>query len=300
MLRRRLFVVAFFGLWVASCDEPGGSSGQADADSSAGDADSAAPPDGTADSDTRPDGTADTDTRPDVTTGTDTAVGDTDVGPTPDWGDDEALLAWLGAVVAQCPPTSLSTAPVLWKMTMITEYGCVVRHPEEWITNLQPGVFTVTADASQHVGYMVVGTYLQGYDWTEVTLGDHLVAELRKTYPDLVVLAADTATDPYGIGVRFRVIIMKFEMDGTRTLGVAKIVHDGCSALLNNCALTASITWAPAAELPTWACTLAQIEATLHCPSGGGDECDENDCDTSCKTEGHDGGTCVGDNCMCY
>ena len=275
-----VFVLPIGGLGVTGCDSAGGSD---TGDSTIVDTDTALP-----------DATGDTDTAlPD-------ASGDTDIGPVPDWGDDEALVAWLGSIVATCPPTSLSTAPGLWKMTRITDYGCTVRHPEEWVTVLQPGSFEVTSDASRQVGYSVVGTYLSGTDWSETTLGDYLVTELRKNYPDLVVLAATTTTDPYGLGTRFRVLVLKFALDGTRSLGVAKVLFAGCSAVLDNCALTASITWAPAVELPIWACMLAQIEATLHCPSGGGYECEEDDCNTSCIGQGKDGGTCVGDSCMCY
>lgn len=298
MLRRRLFVLVVFALWIASCDAPGGGTGGGDG---------SAPPDGTTDAaDGTTGDTSPADTKVDGTSGTDATswpdtTGDTSIGPAPDWGDDEALLAWLVAVVRTCPPMSYSTAPGLWKMTMITDYGCIVRHPEEWIVHLQPGIFEVTADATRHVGYSVVGTYLEGTDWDEVSLGDYLIAELQKGYPDLRVLGADTETDPYGFGTRFRVIIMKFTMDGTRELGVAKVLHAGCSWVLNNCALTASISWAPVEELPIWACTLGQIEATLRCPSGGeAPECDEGDCDTSCKGQGNTGGTCIGDNCMCF
>lgn len=287
MLRRLLPLFVSSGL--VACAEPGGGSGQNDGTS--------VPPDGTADTTTLPDTSHDTTTAPD-TTGD--VPADTEVGPLPDWGDDDALLAWLGAIVQTCPPMSYSTAPGLWEMTLITDYGCTVRHPGEWVTDLQPGYFEATSDARRQVGYAVVGTYLAGTDWDEVSLGDLVVSELQKVYPDLAVLAADSESDPYGFGMRFRVIVMKFTNDGTRSLGVAKVLHGGCSWVLNNCPLTASITWAPAAELPLWACLLGQIEATLRCPSGGGTTCDENDCDATCKAQGGTGGTCVGDSCMCH
>ncbi|MFO0750835.1 MAG: hypothetical protein U1F43_34970 [Myxococcota bacterium] len=208
-------------------------------------------------------------------------------------------MAWLEAVVATCPPTSLSTAPVGWETELITSGGCTVRYPAGWVSTLAPGAYECTRDASRDVGYHLVATALPGVDWDEVSRGDELVADLTDTYPDLAVLSAASASDPYGVGIRYRVIIAKLTLGGAHTLAVFKVVHSGCSVVLASCPLTASLTWAPAAELPAWACTLAQIEATLHCPSGGGDTCDEGDCDASCRDDGQDGGTCVGDSCMC-
>jgi hypothetical protein len=281
-MRIQAIPLVLFAACSFRCDSPGGSAGPI------GDAPlSDAPSDLGGDSDGA---------TPDTLTD---SAGDTDIGPLPSWDDDDALLAWLVAVVATCPPMSYSTAPGLWTMSLITEGGCVVRHPEDWIASLSPGIFEVTADESRHVGYSIVGTYLEGIDWTEVSLGDYVVSELQKVYPDLALLSATTTSDPYGFGILFRVIVAKFELDGTRSLGVVKVTHAGCSAVLGNCALTASITWAPAAELPRWACTLAQIEATFRCPSAGGSDCDEGDCDSTCKAGGNNGGTCVGDDCMC-
>lgn len=229
-------------------------------------------------------------------TGLPDGLGDADPGDVPSWEDDDALAAWLYAVAAGCPPMSLSTAPGEWGTSLLTDSGCTVRHPSGWPTTLEPGRFEVTTDASRRVGYSIVATYVAGVDWDEGSLGDLLVDELRQDLPDLEVIAAATQEDPYGLGVRLRVLVMKLTLDDLPTLAVAKVVHQGCSIILGSCPLTAGLAWAPAAELPDWACTLAQIEATLHCPSGGGLECDAEACDASCA----EGGTCVGDTCMCH
>ena len=225
-----------------------------------------------------------------------------DAGAPPPWEDHAALTAWVEAVAAGCPPVSLSTAPVGWSSALVTPAGCTVKHPPDWTPSPSTGLFMVTNGPAGLVGWLIAGTWVQGTTWTVETLGDHLVEQLRVDHPDLVVVNAwtDSATDPFGVTTYLRTLLLRFTQAMVQSVGLFKVVHTECSVLLGACPLTASGAWAPVAELPTWACTLAQVEATFYCPSGGGTGCDEGQCDATCKEGGSTGGTCVGDQCTCY
>jgi len=231
----------------------------------------------------------------DVVTPTDTTV-------PPSWEDDDALLAWLLAIVAGCPPTSLSTAPGDWETSLLTEGGCTVRHPADWLTKASTGLFTTTRDATEQVGWLVVASAVEGVEWDVDSLSSYLIDQLRADYPDIAVIGAwtDPLVDPWGVTTWMKTQVVKLTHSGARSLGVFKLVHTACSPILGLCPLTATGSWAPLPQLPTWACTLAQIEATLRCPSSGGESCDDDTCDQACRDTGNDGGSCVGDHCACY
>lgn len=220
--------------------------------------------------------------------------------PTPRREDDPTLLARLLRAVAACPRMSISTVPFDWQMSLVTANGCAVHHPPAWLPVAQPGVFKVAAPPAEHTGWLILGTYLPGTYWNDETLADFTVHELTKLHPDLAVIHASTQTDPWGLGVRIRHVVVKLTQDGVPSIGVVKVIHAQCSAILNNCALTAMVSWTTTAELRTWTCPLGQIEATFRCPSGGGSDCRDPDCHASCRADGNAGGRCVGDTCSCF
>ncbi len=234
---------------------------------------------------------------PDVVAGED-APRTTPEGPPP-YNDDQAILDYCTQVLLQCPPVSLSTVPGGWQLVQITDSGCTTWAPPGWVTAVDGPSLEITPDAAGAAGYFVLATYVEGVDWDEASLADALFLELKQEYPDIQVLKEETLTDPFGMGLKIRVVSVKFRLSGVETVGVYRVVHYECSPILNACPLTATGTWVPLAQVPAMACTLAQIDAALRCPSGGPTECSEGECDTTCKAMGFAGGTCVGDDCTC-
>ena len=210
--------------------------------------------------------------------------------------EDPALVAKLVRAVAACPRMSISTVPFDWRMSLVTQSGCAVHHPPQWPPVAEPGVFKVAQPPAELTGWLIIGTYLPGTHWTDESLADFTVQELTRLHPDLAVIHSATEMDRWGLGVRIRQVIVKLTNQGVASVGVIKVIHAQCSPILNNCALTAMVSWTPVAELSTWACPLGQIEATFRCPSGGGSYCRDHECDASCAR----GGRCVGDTCSCY
>ncbi len=220
-------------------------------------------------------------------------------GNVPSYDDDQAILDYCEAVLMQCPPLSQSTVPAGWDMLMVTESGCTVHAPPGWLHGVDGVTFEVTKDAAGTAGYFVLATYVPGTDWNEATLADYLYQELLNDYPDMKILKAETFTDSFGLGLKIRVVSVKFTQGGLPTVGVLRVVHYECSMILGNCPLTSTGVWVPLAEVASLSCTLAQIDASLRCPSGGGSDCSEGECDTYCKSQGYSSGSCVGDDCQC-
>ena len=221
----------------------------------------------------------------------------------PSYADNEAIIEYVGTVGALCPQVSSLTIPGTWYLLMIGQTGCSVSLPPSWTgastEELGSTTFMAQSDASQTAGYFVFLGSLQGVDWTEITLGDLMVDELRSDHPDLEVVRAWTTDDPFGLSVKIRTILVKYDGRTTPSLGLVRVVHTGCSTLTNTCPLTSSAQWAPLADLSTYSCDLSQIDASVRCPSSGGSDCDEAECNTACQSAGHDHGYCSGNNCIC-
>ena len=235
--------------------------------------------------------------------GADTGGGGADtggggIGGVPSFDDDAAILAWSEAIIGQCPPVSSSTVPAGWQTYLVGDQGCAVRGPPGWPAQQEPGWLQLASDAEETAGYFLMIGWLEGTAWTAETIGDQVLAMLQQEVPDLTVLEVTEGPDPYGLGITFRVIATKFTSDGVQAVGNLLVIHTPCSAILDRCALTVSGGWTALAQLPDYACTVAQISASLTCPQGGGG-CIDSECDASCKASGKAWGTCVGDYCDC-
>ena len=222
-----------------------------------------------------------------------------DPGPVPSYSDNQAILDYCTAVVLNCPPVSVSTVPGDWYMVPVNDQGCTLYAPQGWNATIDGTVLNVTSDPGGTAGYFINASQVAGVQWNEVSLAELLKQELVKVYPDLVVLKEETWTDPYGMGLKIRVVSIKFTKGGVPTVGNFRVIFYECSVILNSCPLTASGTWVPLSQVESLACTLAQIDASLRCPSGGSTDCNEGSCDTSCKSMGYSNGYCSGDDCTC-
>ena len=236
--------------------------------------------------------------------GDETDVGQVDPPPAaPSYDDNDAIIEYVGTVGASCPQVSSLTIPGTWYLLMIGQTGCSVSLPPSWTGDSTEGLgsttFMAQSDATQTAGYFVYLGTLQGVDWTEVSLGDLMVDNLRNDNPDLEVVGAWTTDDLFGLSVKIRTILVKYGRNTTPSIAVVRIVHTGCSTLTNTCPLTSSAQWAPLAELSTYSCDLAQIDASVRCPSSGGSDCDEAECNTACQGAGHEHGYCSGNSCVC-
>lgn len=190
------------------------------------------------------------------------------------------------------------TVPGGWAMSMLGESGCVIYTPS-WQAIPSDWIWQWVSDDTRHTGLMIISGSVQGTSWDEVSLADEVVDGLAKIHPDLDVIASASQDDPYGTGWRIRSLLLRFTNEGTPSVAALRLVHGGCSVVLGTCAVTADVMWTPVDAYSATACTLLQVEASFHCPSKGGYECDEGDCDAGCKAKGSAGGVCVGDNCMC-
>lgn len=219
-------------------------------------------------------------------------------GETPDFQDGPAIVAWLVDVARACPQVSKLTVPGGWAMSMVGDKGCMLYTPA-WIASDDGTTWSWVTDAQRSAGFLIVAGAMSGTGWDEVSLAGVVVDALRAQYPDLAVLAADSADDPFGTGWRIRTLIVRFTNGALPSVGIVRVVHGGCSVPLDACPLTASALWAPLATLPAQACTLAQVEASFHCPQAGGSDCEEGPCNEACKAGGSDHGYCSGNNCVC-
>lgn len=220
------------------------------------------------------------------------------IGPQPEFTDGEALAAWMLQVAEACPQASSLTVPGGWAMSMLAESGCVIYTPS-WEAIPSDGIWQWVSDDTRLTGLMIIAGSVQGTGWDEASLADIVIDGLAKIHPDLDVIASASQDDPYGTGWRIRSLLLRFTNEGTPSVGALRLVHGGCSVVLGTCAVTADVMWTPVDAYSATACTLLQVEASFHCPSKGGNECDEGDCDAGCKAKGSAGGVCVGDNCMC-
>ena len=222
---------------------------------------------------------------------------------TPSYDDDQAIIEYTEAVGAACPQVSSLTVPGNWYLLMIGQTGCSVSLPPSWTggstEDLASTTFMAQSDAEQTAGYLVFFGSVQGTDWTEESLGDLMIGELRTDHPDLAVVGAWTADDPFGLGVKVRTLLVKFDRNSTPSLALVRVIHTGCSALTNSCPLTSNAQWAPLADLSAHSCDLTQIDASVRCPSSGGSDCDQAACDAACQTAGSDHGYCSGNDCIC-
>jgi len=216
----------------------------------------------------------------------------------PAFDDDDAINEYSQAVTAQCPPVSSSTVPGSWQLAMVGETGCTVYHPPGWLTGSQ-GTYFSAATKGNEAGYFILNGYLEGTAWDEVSIGDALVVELKKSHPDMKVISEATIPDPWGLGLKIRYLGLKFTNGKVPSVGLLRIVFTQCSVILNNCPLISSGTWAPLAELTDYACVLGQVDASLKCPSGGSTDCDDQTCNSECVSRGHAYGYCSQGYCNC-
>jgi hypothetical protein len=216
----------------------------------------------------------------------------------PAFDDDDGIRAWGEAALAACGPIS-SAPPASWEMVLIGDTGCTVHRPPAWTFEVEGASVWLYASAEEEAGVMLLGGVLEGTAWTATTILDGIVDTLREQYPDITIIDAGEGPDPYGLGIVVRIASLKFHDGDVPMVGMLRVIHSPCSDLLGTCPLTAAGTWAPLATLPDFACTLAQIDATVTCPKPGGENCDEGACDGDCKGEGSAYGYCSNDTCVC-
>lgn len=216
----------------------------------------------------------------------------------PAYDDDDGIRAWGEAALAGCG-TITSSVPPGWEMVLIGDTGCTVHRPSTWPFEVEGASAWIYASAEEEAGIMLLNGYLEGTAWTAESILDSVLDQLRATYPDITVIDQGEGPDPYGLNLVIRIASLKFHDGEVPMVGMLRVIHHGCSPILGNCPLTATGTWSPLAQLPDFACTLSQIDATVKCPQGGGDNCEQGQCDTDCKAKGSAYGYCSNDNCVC-
>ena len=216
----------------------------------------------------------------------------------PGYDDDDGIRAWGDAALAACGTIS-STIPPGWEMVLIGDTGCTVHRPPAWTFEVEGASVWLYASAAEEAGVMLLNGILEGTAWTAESILDALLEQLRESYPDIEIIDVGEGPDPYGLGLVIRIASVKFHDGEVPMVGMLRVIRSECSALLGTCPLTAAGTWAPLAELPDFACTLGQIDATVTCPKPGGANCDEGTCDDDCKTGGAASGYCSNDQCVC-
>ena len=221
--------------------------------------------------------------------------GESDAGTT---RADAALLARAEKAVKACGVVSRGTLPPGWQMVMYGN-GCTLHAPPSWRVAPQPGTLEVTADASRKTGYFVVTSYVPGEQWTDQSLSEHMVGQLRAEHGDLRAIRSRADDSLAALGAVTRQTHVRFTHDGVKELGEFRVIYTGCVALSGMCALTVMGMWAPEAELSDALCTLLQIDASIRCPTGGSSDCSDSECRDSCRNQGHKNGECVGDRCEC-
>ena len=216
----------------------------------------------------------------------------------PAFDDDDGIRVWGEAALAACG-TITSTVPPGWEMVLLGDTGCTVHRPPTWPFEVEGASAWIYASEEEEAGVMLLNGYLEGTDWTAEAILDGVIELLRETYPDITVIDAGEGPDPYGLAIVIRIASLKFHDGEVPMVGMLRVIHHGCSPILGNCPLTAAGTWSPLAQLPDFACTLSQIDATVKCPQGGGGNCDESQCDADCKAQGSTYGYCSNDTCVC-
>jgi hypothetical protein len=216
----------------------------------------------------------------------------------PAYDDDNAIRAWGESAVAASGEIT-SAVPPGWEMVLMGDTGCTVHRPPDWPFEVEGASVWIYASEEEEAGIMLLNGVLEGADWTATAILDELLDILREQYPDITVIDAGEGPDPYGLGIVIRIASAKFHDGDVPMVGMLRVIHTPCSALLGTCPLTATGTWAPLATLPDFACTLSQIDATVACPKPGGANCEEDACDADCKAQGSAYGYCSNDQCVC-
>jgi len=216
----------------------------------------------------------------------------------PGFDDDDGIRAWGEAALAACGAIT-SAVPAGWEMVLVGDTGCTVHRPAGWPFEVEGASVWIYASAEEEAGVMLLNGVLEGTDWTATTILGAVLELLREQYPDITIIDAGEGPDPYGLGIVIRIASVKFHDGEVPSVGMLRVIHSGCSAILGTCPLTVAGTWAPLVTLPDVACILSQIDATLTCPKPGGGSCEDGPCDADCKAEGDGYGYCSNDLCVC-
>ena len=217
----------------------------------------------------------------------------------PDFDDDEAIEAHMVASEASCPPVNSLEFPESFEMIMFGEQGCLIGIPQGWTSTQTEGHVEISQPPEGSTSYWAQATYLEGAYWSVDSSAGQVYNEMKQRFPDLQMIDSETKDDLFGLGIKIKVFIVKFTIESIETAGEIRVVHTGCSETLNKCPHTAVVTWAPIEKMESDLCILAQIDASLQCPSTGGAECAQWECNDRCEKTGAAFGYCSASQCIC-
>ena len=210
---------------------------------------------------------------------------------------DDPLAEAMYAQAAACGTMSRSTVPVGWQQIMITGDGCTQWAPAHWVILGQYNDIILASDQSQKVAVFTHIGHLEGLDWTLPTLNNHAMALIEESFgskPEVLHWATENI-----LGIPTAVAVFTFDFSGLEMAGYIRIVFSGCIEPTNQCSAVFQGFWFPKDQMEAFLCTVAQVDASTKCPSGGVG-CNDADCSSQCQATGHTGGQCIGDNCACF
>ncbi len=211
--------------------------------------------------------------------------------PVPTWAGTPTER--LEAALDRCPEK-----PV-WAMNwpfLALSAGCSIQYPPTWTPHREGWVLWIDGPDS---GYAMVEMLVPG-NYTTAESHLQLAAQaLRNRFPSLRLSGSRDAVLPPGMVGRMIEASFQFELDGRQAVGGLQLPFFGCSPWMSPCTLTAFAVWSTLESLERNACTLKAVASSLHCPHGGADGCDDEECNTRCRAKGYQEGVCVDDVCSC-
>jgi hypothetical protein len=178
------------------------------------------------------------------------------------------LAKQLYEAVAACGYLSTLTVPGGWQPIMITSSGCSQWIPADWLILGQADQMVVAADQSQQVASFALTGMLNGTDWTIDAINDYALENIGTAFktqtPGVLYYKS------YDIlGTAASDCIYVFDNLSTPEIGYLRVIFSGCNYVLGTCSAVLMGFWIPKAEMSKWACTVAQIDASVKCPGGG-------------------------------
>lgn len=172
----------------------------------------------------------------------------------------------LVAAVAGCKKMSPNTVPGGWQPVIATTGGCTVWIPAHWILFGIVDEYLFASDQAQTAAAFVLAGNLDGLGWTLAGIADYILDELavQAGAGEHVNLYFEQFVDQ---GLPTAEVLYTFVAGEKETAGYARIVLYGCTARTNTCNVSLVGFWMPADDIPAYACTGAQIAASLQCPT---------------------------------